>query len=72
MVKVVINLKALGLKPEELGALMTGESVERKKPWPDIYLKGAEALGVEPARVHRGGGRSQRNPCRPCGRNARS
>jgi beta-phosphoglucomutase len=50
MVKVVINLKALGLKPEELGALMTGESVERKKPWPDIYLKGAEALGVEPAR----------------------
>ena len=29
-------------------AVLTGESVERKKPFPDIYLMGAERLGVQP------------------------
>ena len=28
---------------------VTGDDVERSKPWPDPYLKGAEKLGVSPA-----------------------
>jgi len=50
MVKVAINVRALGLAPSDFGALLTGESVERKKPFPDIYLAGAAALGVPPER----------------------
>ena len=46
--KVEINIRTLGLKPEDFGAVLTGESVERKKPFPDIYLGGAKALGIAP------------------------
>ncbi len=48
-VKVDINIRALGLVPEDFGAVLTGESVERKKPFPDIYLGGAAALHTDPA-----------------------
>lgn len=48
-VKVEINIRALGLVPEAFGAVLTGESVERKKPFPDIYLGGAAGLGVSPS-----------------------
>ncbi|MEA4823710.1 MAG: HAD-IA family hydrolase [Clostridiaceae bacterium] len=48
-VKVEINIRALGLTPDDFGAVLTGESVERKKPFPDIYLAGAKALDVDPS-----------------------
>ena len=46
--KVLYNLMAIGVKEETFGAFVTGSDVERKKPFPDIYLKGAKRLGVEP------------------------
>lgn len=41
------NMKAI--RAEELGfdAVITGDDITRKKPDPEIYLKGAKALGME-------------------------
>lgn len=47
-VKVEINLTEIGLDPKTFGAMVTGLDVENKKPAPDIFLKAAEKLGVEP------------------------
>jgi len=47
-VKVEINIRTLGLVPEDFGAVLTGESVQKKKPFPDIYLAGAAALNMKP------------------------
>lgn len=44
--KAVIGL--LGIAPY-LGAVVSGEQVARGKPAPDIYLAGAEQLGIPPA-----------------------
>ena len=33
---------------EMLTALVTGSDVERKKPFPDIYLEGARRVGIDP------------------------
>ena len=46
--KVMYNLMAIGVTEDTFGAFITGSDVERKKPFPDIYLMGAERLGVEP------------------------
>ena len=46
--KVMYNLMAIGVTEDKFGAFITGSDVERKKPFPDIYLMGAERLGVEP------------------------
>lgn len=48
-VKVRYNLRAIGASEDLFGAIVTGSDVANKKPAPDIYLKGAELLGVEPA-----------------------
>ena len=47
--KVKYNIKAIGVDESLFTALVTGSDVERKKPFPDIYLKGAAAVGEEPA-----------------------
>ena len=46
--KVMYNLLAVGVTEDKFGAFITGSDVERKKPFPDIYLMGAERLGVDP------------------------
>lgn len=48
--KVDVNLKALDLPIETYDAVITGSDVVRKKPWPDIYLKAAKAVGTAPER----------------------
>lgn len=46
--KVKYNLAAVGAPESLFTALVTGSDVERKKPFPDIYLEGARRVGVEP------------------------
>ncbi len=45
LVKMNINLKAIGLH-DKFDALINGRDIVKNKPAPDIYLKGAEMLGV--------------------------
>jgi len=45
--KMEINLREAGLSGELFDALINGLDVERKKPFPDIYLLAANALGVD-------------------------
>lgn len=47
-VKVMINLEYLGLREDEFDAVLTAEDVTHKKPDPEMYLKAAERLAVEP------------------------
>ncbi len=47
--KVLYNLSALGVPQELFTAIVSGNEVTRKKPFPDIYLKGAELVGEDPA-----------------------
>lgn len=49
LTKVEHNLKAIGVTPDFFNALVTGSDVTRQKPFPDIFLKGAKLLGVEPS-----------------------
>ena len=46
--KVRYNIQAIGVDESIFSALVTGSDVERKKPFPDIYLKGAQLIGMEP------------------------
>ena len=46
--KVRYNIRAIGVDERIFSALVTGSDVERKKPFPDIYLKGAALIGVDP------------------------
>jgi beta-phosphoglucomutase len=48
-VKMLINLNETGLSPETFHSIITGEDVVNKKPFPDIYIKAAESLGLKPA-----------------------
>jgi HAD superfamily hydrolase (TIGR01509 family) len=48
-VKAEANLIELGLSRTDFDAFVTGLDVERKKPYPDIYLHGARLVGVAPA-----------------------
>jgi sugar-phosphatase len=43
-----VNLKEIGLKRESFHSIITGLDVVNKKPFPDIYLKAAESIGLEP------------------------
>lgn len=42
------NLGSMGLGRDDFDAVLTEESVERNKPYPDIWLKAMERVGVEP------------------------
>lgn len=48
LVKMNINLRAIGLA-DVFDALINGRDIKNNKPAPDIYLKGAETLGVLPS-----------------------
>jgi beta-phosphoglucomutase len=48
-VKMIVNLKAAGLYTGVFNSTVNGLEVARKKPHPDIYLKAAEKLDVEPS-----------------------
>ncbi len=55
-IKVTANLQKIALPPETWDVVLTGESVTRNKPAPDIFLLAAQKLGVNPSRM-RGRGR---------------
>ena len=46
--KVRYNIQAIGVDESIFSALVTGSDVERKQPFPDIYLKGAQLIGMDP------------------------
>ena len=46
--KVCYNIQAIGVDESIFSALVTGSDVERKKPFPDIYLEGARRVGIDP------------------------
>lgn len=50
LAKVLINLRILGIKKDFFDAVVTGSDIERKKPFPDIYLLAASQVGVESGR----------------------
>lgn len=47
--KMDVNLESIGLDVEIFDALITGNDIKHKKPAPDIFLKAAQKLGVDPA-----------------------
>jgi beta-phosphoglucomutase-like phosphatase (HAD superfamily) len=47
-VKIVANLRQIGLPPHTWDAVVTGEDVAAKKPAPDIFLSTATKLGLAP------------------------
>ena len=47
-VKMEVNLREIGLPPDTFHAIITGLDVENKKPFPDIYIKAAKSIGLEP------------------------
>ena len=46
--KVRYNIQAIGVDESIFSALVTGSDVQRKKPFPDIYLEGARRIGMKP------------------------
>ena len=49
-IKVTTNLQLLDLPAAFFDAVITGSDIERKKPFPDIYLFAASRCGVSPDR----------------------
>lgn len=49
-IKMMANLEGIGLAHGAFDALVNGLDVERRKPYPDIYLLAAEKIGADPAR----------------------
>ena len=47
-VKLEANLVELGIPASSFDAIITGLDVEKKKPFPDIYLMAAEKIGLQP------------------------
>jgi beta-phosphoglucomutase len=47
-VKMEVNLREIGLPPGTFNYIVTGLDVVNKKPFPDIYLKAAEMIGLKP------------------------
>lgn len=43
-IKVKKNIECIGVAPEIFDAIVTGSDVERKKPFPDIFLKAFEKV----------------------------
>lgn len=46
-VKMLTNLREIGLPPETFDALVNGLDVEKKKPDPEIFLLAAERMGID-------------------------
>ncbi len=46
--KMEINLREIKIPVETFDATVNGLEIENKKPSPDIFLKAAERLGVDP------------------------
>jgi beta-phosphoglucomutase len=47
-VKMEVNMWEIGLTSQSFDATINGLEVKRKKPFPDIYLKAAESIGLKP------------------------
>jgi beta-phosphoglucomutase len=47
-VKMHVNLREIGLPPATFDAIVTGLDVVNKKPFPDIYIKAAHLIGLQP------------------------
>jgi len=47
-IKMDVNLKEIGLSRDIFHSIITGLDVEKKKPFPDIYMKAAKSLGFNP------------------------
>jgi beta-phosphoglucomutase len=47
-IKMEVNLKAIGLSSDSFHSTDNGLDVERKKPFPDIYVQASENLGLKP------------------------
>lgn len=45
--KMLINLREIKLPPDTFDAVINGLDVERKKPFPDIYLEAAKRIGKD-------------------------
>lgn len=48
-IKLDANLREIGLVEEDFDTVLTGLDVERKKPFPDIYLEAARRIAIPPA-----------------------
>ena len=48
-IKMEANLHEIGIPSSMFDATITGLDVENKKPFPDIYLKAAEKIGLKPS-----------------------
>jgi beta-phosphoglucomutase len=48
-IKMVVSLKAIGLSEKSFYSTINGLEIERKKPFPDIYIRAAENIGLKPA-----------------------
>jgi HAD superfamily hydrolase (TIGR01509 family) len=46
-IKMEVNLREIGLSKMDFHSTINGLEVERKKPFPDIYIKAAENLGLK-------------------------
>lgn len=47
-IKMEVNMREIGLKENDFNFVINGLEVERKKPYPDIYLLAAKNTGLEP------------------------
>jgi HAD superfamily hydrolase (TIGR01509 family) len=47
-VKMEANLREIGIPASTFNATVNGVDVENRKPFPDIYLKSAEKIGLKP------------------------
>jgi beta-phosphoglucomutase len=47
-VKMEVNLKEIGLSGDSFHSIITGLDVKKKKPFPDIYLRASDTLGLKP------------------------
>jgi HAD superfamily hydrolase (TIGR01509 family) len=48
-IKMLTNLNEIGIPAKTFDATVNGLEVERKKPFPDIYLEAAKRLNVDPS-----------------------
>lgn len=46
--KMEVNMREIGLSEKNFDTLVNGLEVKRKKPFPDIYIRAAEKIGLKP------------------------